>query len=702
MQLENELTTYRLLHSFKISLACLICIVVNNILHLDFSFFSVVSAFVILCLYPTASVAKGLERVIGPTVWVLVIMVLIHYVPYWSLYLALMIVVALVSSYLYAAEVFAYANILGGIISIVVLTLGVQSSQAAINAGTDLIKVLVLGVTTALFVQKLIFPHNSYRKFMGELAHVFDYFINKLGTSKSVSSLTFSQITMLFTLVEQCRSDISEKKQSVSKFKAVIYDLKQMYATINALDQKLKAFNNEFSKLFKQHINTALIDINDNMQALGQAIRLGRPFRSFNISPAFNRIDELLSKMRDDETTQKYDIYDIVIATDTINAVRHLSDQLYAFTKHYNAALETEKNIENIAKKKVGKIFPLKIEHIKKAVKLSLGIIILCLLYLYCDWPGGIQAVITVAVVIAQPNVGVGLEKNIQRMEGIILGAAIGIVLALVINALPYYTLYLIIIACSFFLCAYLTFDNPKRVYIGLQAGVIITLIIGFDNGPYIPLQTAFERVIGVFSGGVIAFFIIQTLWPVHPLKLLLSPFKDSLMTTRDYTHAVLENSGADYDEFNARLEKDTLAASALLANMRYDFSVKAHVSTLADCLQKVILIHVELKKLARLRKNTALQQLIIKQVGPDIKEAVEQLGLRKANAKQIIQKLDVLLKSIREQELTKSFGNQEVLNYTSMMASLYNLVYTMSVLDADLYQLSSTKQSTWVSQLKS
>lgn len=92
---------FRIKQAFKIALASVLSIFIAVWLDMPLAFFAPIGSFVIMTVFHDQTVSKGIERVLGPFVMVLVVMISLNLAQNLLLYLILAVLMLLIGTYLF-------------------------------------------------------------------------------------------------------------------------------------------------------------------------------------------------------------------------------------------------------------------------------------------------------------------------------------------------------------------------------------------------------------------------------------------------------------------------------------------------------------------------------------------------------------------------------------------------------------------------
>jgi uncharacterized membrane protein YccC len=118
------------------------------------------------------------------------------------------------------------------------------------------------------------------------------------------------------------------------------------------------------------------------------------------------------------------------------------------------------------------------------------------------------------ATLLAVSPAGIGIaQKGYQRMQGALIGGGLAFLAMLFLNYLPYVPLLLAFLFLTMFVAAYLVRTSRFNSYTFLQTGLVMPLVLISPAGGIGTLEAAFQRLVGVWAGLIIA-ESIALLWP--------------------------------------------------------------------------------------------------------------------------------------------------------------------------------------------
>ena len=154
------------------------------------------------------------------------------------------------------------------------------------------------------------------------------------------------------------------------------------------------------------------------------------------------------------------------------------------------------------------------VEAVRFALKGALAATICYIIYQALNWPGISTCVVT-TLICAQSSFGAGLKKSLLRLVGASLGglATVATVIILLPN-LQGAASFIVITSVLFFAASWLTVGSSRVSYIGLQMGLVFSLVLLNQPNQAIDLNTAGDRILGVLLGIAVMGFIDLTIWP--------------------------------------------------------------------------------------------------------------------------------------------------------------------------------------------
>lgn len=143
---------------------------------------------------------------------------------------------------------------------------------------------------------------------------------------------------------------------------------------------------------------------------------------------------------------------------------------------------------------------------LKHALKSVIATELAIVVWLFSDWPGGIQGIISSLVVSAKTDLVVMRSTAWERLLGCLLGGGIGL---FCLHFVAFDLVILLTLVFSFgLLFCYLMYASPRHMYIGLQANVAFALTLVQAGGPTQNIAPGLERLSGIFLGVIVGLLV--------------------------------------------------------------------------------------------------------------------------------------------------------------------------------------------------
>jgi uncharacterized membrane protein YccC len=169
------------------------------------------------------------------------------------------------------------------------------------------------------------------------------------------------------------------------------------------------------------------------------------------------------------------------------------------------------------------------VEVVRFALKSALAATLCYLIYQGLDWPGISTCVVT-CLICAQSSLGAGLNKSLLRIAGATLGGVAALATAVVLLPnIENVAEYVVVLSLLFFGASWLTVGSSRVSYIGLQVGLVLSLVLLNQPDQAIDLKIAGDRIVGVFLGIIVMGFVDFALWPNFASTALRQQLKETL-----------------------------------------------------------------------------------------------------------------------------------------------------------------------------
>lgn len=153
--------------------------------------------------------------------------------------------------------------------------------------------------------------------------------------------------------------------------------------------------------------------------------------------------------------------------------------------------------------------------HVRHALKTTAAAMTCYLLFQVWNWPGIHTAMIT-CYIVALGTAAETVEKLALRIAGGAVGAALG--LAAIVFILPGVTTLgglMAVVTGGMLVATWVAAGSPRIAYAGFQIAFAFLLCVLQGSGPGFDLSIARDRVLGIFLGDLVTYFVFTRFWPV-------------------------------------------------------------------------------------------------------------------------------------------------------------------------------------------
>jgi uncharacterized membrane protein YccC len=496
--------------ALKVGAACLLCVVVNYFLKLPtiLSFFSVLSVFALYTMFPEEVYQKAFERFLGVLCASLAAFIAIyffgqHLVFYWAIVLLILFISGMLVRYK-----FGYVFIISAIVSSIIMLLSVDEArhQALILLLMANGQIILAWVSIAAF--EFLFPIYSKSNLSETLKFVRrDYVKHLLNVERYerdvVPSVADNDIVLLEKYLTHCRKlSFSERK----KFRKLMSTIEALLYEFSILKEAYLDFcKTELFPRYECELNELFQALREQLMAMPDSVVL-----ISDLDKAYNTLDK---KIKLDRSTSAFSRYSFEQVMELL-AIKGVFSQIVFLFK------------EGVSKKILAKALPVNKE--KESHQLlpmtGLRLVFVIAVVITAKYVFGFQDILqmTIAgtVIAIQENIGKSVARMKQRFMGVALGGVVAIGIISVLHVAPFVSLYFLLMLVSLVCFAYLALGDERYAYVGVQAGLVIPLVImgysiGEGNTPM-----ALTRLLGVLQGSVIGAVAILIFKPKFPLVI--------------------------------------------------------------------------------------------------------------------------------------------------------------------------------------
>ncbi len=150
---------------------------------------------------------------------------------------------------------------------------------------------------------------------------------------------------------------------------------------------------------------------------------------------------------------------------------------------------------------------------LERSLKVTVAGLLAWLLIYGLHWPEILTALVTV-MVLAQGSTGEVVEKAVLRLGGAALGGVLGAITLLVfVPNLSSIAGLLVVQAPVWALAGWILGSGPRLFYAGFQVGMAYAVVTLTSNGPVLSLSSGLDRVIGILIGCFLFLVVDLLLW---------------------------------------------------------------------------------------------------------------------------------------------------------------------------------------------
>lgn len=204
---------------------------------------------------------------------------------------------------------------------------------------------------------------------------------------------------------------------------------------------------------------------------------------------------------------------------------------------------------------------------IKQSARAGLGAVIAVMIWLYSNWPGGNQGIISSIVIANQKNIYDMGFTAWTRILGCLLGGIMGLLwLHFVTIGLFSEFLGLFVFGWIF---SYLAYSPSKYAYTGLQAHFALVLALVNQHSAF-AMDPASGRLSGMILGIVVMVFLGFFLWRDDPKKMLQQGIQDNFsQLTKILTHWQQGQSSNELQALSYKLSATFAKQQTLITSLQ-------------------------------------------------------------------------------------------------------------------------------------
>ena len=513
-------STYRFREALAVAIAVSIALCLCNFFHLQYPFMMLLSIIIAPFLFPHTYMHVGIERIVSAFIPVGICIVLFN-----TFQSILWITVA---SFLWIylmglciqKKYFSYLGLLGLITYGIMYSLLYSQPDEVFTFGTWWIVNMTLGAFILFVVKQLFIPSKPYPVLLFE-AHIILLKSKKAFEGFQKNTSLGLEMHLLSRLNNLASFALEHEPKKLEYFKYWINSLHTYWSTLLSLSNNLDEFPQDKELLkFETDVIKLLSLLSKKFHSL--AIHFERQkylyIDSENIDLAFESCKNSLNSLRINKTLDKYSNDTTLVIIQTLFQLKRLKKTLFKICESQNKMIQLPfENKKNQARTEKHD-WKFTNRELIENIRIPLGILLTILLCESLGLSESTQAMITVTVILVQPNIGKAALQGSMRLIGILIGACLGLIISSIITQMSYFWMLISLYVPSIFLFHYLGY-NTRFGYIWIQASLALTLLLTFSDSNAFNYSIIFERIVGCIIGILISITLISFILPRHPLE---------------------------------------------------------------------------------------------------------------------------------------------------------------------------------------
>lgn len=543
LTLKEHFDAFRVETSLKLTLAGIICILINNIFHFDLGYLSTLFVFLILIIAHGETFKVGVQSLIGVMISCAVTITLTYiFIDSKVLYLFL------IGVWIFFCMTFIYRYFLPTLVSGIAATITVYAavyvsvSDATSSVESYLVQ-LFIAVVVCWVIDGLVWPHKSRRSFQLTLKTVFEdfselfsnYLQEAVGDRKShqdipTSLATFSNLT---TYVNRMQSEERSPSFPIDLYMKIIAFSRGIFIKTEVLEEfVLKEHSFLNNEEVKQKINQILTLISDSFSTLSKSIGINKivDVQEKELQGLISSLHELYKNKHEVEGMEDKYYEDLLafgamlpVLDDISLKMQRIAEAINIFHRNdYQKMMENRvTHIKETNQIKARSFFSFNKETSIVGIKTVIIFLLLVFGEFVVGLPGEGQVAFYAILFGVIPNLGQEYMKSRYGILGIFLGLLFGLVSLILISQIQHFLLFLALYSLGTFIAAYIASSSKDVSFAGLQAGLVLPYSMLFNTGPQDDLDTAFTRCMALISAAFIAAIVHILLWPNNPFNML-------------------------------------------------------------------------------------------------------------------------------------------------------------------------------------
>ncbi len=543
LTLKEHFDAFRVETSLKLTLAGIICILINNIFHFDLGYLSTLFVFLILIIAHGETFKVGVQSLVGVIISCAVTITVTYlFVDSKVLYLFL------TGAWIFLCMTFVFRYFLPTLVSGIAATITVYAAvyisvSNATSTVEDYILQLFIAVVVCWVIDGLVWPHKSRGSFQLMLKTVFEdfselfssYSCDAMADRKSHQNVSTSLSTFsnLATYIKRMQNEEHSPDFPIDLYMKIVAFSQGIFIKTEVLEEfVLKEHSFVENAEVKQKVNQIFTLISESFLTLSQSIGTKNvvKIQEKELQDAISSLHELYREMHEAEGKEDQYYEDLLafgamlpVLDDISQKILKIAEAINIFHKNeYQKMMENR--VTHINKTEIMKARSF-FSFNKETSIVGIKTVIIFLLLIFGEFivglPGGGQVAFYAILFGVIPNLGQEYMKSRYGILGIFSGLLFGLVSLILVSQIQHFLLFLALYSLGTFIAAYIASSSKDISFAGLQAGLVIPYSMLFNTGPQDNLDTAFTRCMALISAAFIAAIVHILLWPNNPFNML-------------------------------------------------------------------------------------------------------------------------------------------------------------------------------------
>lgn len=569
----------RLLTALKTALAVIIAMGIAMKLNWEKPYWTGITVFIIFLPYVGAAFEKSMLRIAGTLFAGVTAYLLTGWFEQDQFMMSLSLFLILgVLGYGAQGNTYPYFFVLGGITLCIIVGTTIVSPNELWHLVLYRTLEVILGVVVALSVNSLIFPQKASNALRHKVSSVLGdcrglaelackHYLDEAPLQENLSDqerAISAKFPLLMPLFQSAQRDCSQLVHHAHAMEEIIREMRQCFvaaqtALCAAQAETERRFFREMETETRAHVEALLADMKQLGEDLcaNQAAR--RLQRSHDTREALRR---KVITLRADGVSYTYEINDVTNFYALLGNLDSLQDAMIRLAQADRTLyVATEASALPKRVTEHSRQWRLDQARVRHGIKVGLASIIALYAYLWLDWPSGVTAFLTCAIVM-QVSTSASNQKSMLRLGGCLLGGLFGFFTLGFLE--PHFVTYYGYMVPLFFIFAFFSWINngPQTYsYAGFQAQIAFLLMTSISNQQSVDLQAGIDRFMGILLGVFIAALVHRLIWPVLPEREFRREMAKLFRRASDFMREQDQRITRQQAEPAARAQEKDLAA---------------------------------------------------------------------------------------------------------------------------------------------